>query len=233
VLTPSVNIVHSAFPDHHQGEISGLSQRVEPWLVPRHRGRRHDPRLHLTEHVDGASMIVLAVIGLIGFGASLLLPGRAQEPALQPTECARRANRRWRSKVVVPCVAWIDARPSTRPARYVHRWNIELGQIARACGFTVAGSGVFGGRASDTASGRGRRVPRLCRLRAAIRLECRCRLRRTAARADWHTTRVGDDPHADEILVTGAARAFHPGHVPEGPTRWRVVPGPQLRSDGT
>ena len=41
MLTPSVNVVQSAFPEEQQGEISGLvALHLEPRLVARHRGRR-------------------------------------------------------------------------------------------------------------------------------------------------------------------------------------------------
>ena len=46
MLTPSVNLVQSAFPEEQQGEISGpVAQHLQPRLVVRHRDRRHDPRL--------------------------------------------------------------------------------------------------------------------------------------------------------------------------------------------
>ena len=46
MLTPSVNVVQSSFPEERQGEISGLSrQRVQPRLVPRYSDWRHDSRV--------------------------------------------------------------------------------------------------------------------------------------------------------------------------------------------
>src|SRR5256885_14852285 len=46
MLTPSVNLVQSAFPEKKQGEISGLSRSIlEPRFVLRHRDRRNHPDL--------------------------------------------------------------------------------------------------------------------------------------------------------------------------------------------
>jgi predicted MFS family arabinose efflux permease len=84
MLTPSVNIVQSAFPDEQQGEISGLSRSVSN--LGSCLGTAIAGTIlvsSLTEHAYGASMIVLAVIGLAGFGASLLLPGQAAAPEPQ------------------------------------------------------------------------------------------------------------------------------------------------------
>ena len=45
MLTPSVNVVQSAFPENLQGEISGLSRSVSNLgSIHRHRDRRHHPR---------------------------------------------------------------------------------------------------------------------------------------------------------------------------------------------
>jgi MFS family permease len=80
MLTPSVNVVQSAFPENLQGEISGLSRSVS------NLGSSLGTAIAgtilvagLTTHAYGAAMIVLAVIGLVGLAASILLP---REPAL-------------------------------------------------------------------------------------------------------------------------------------------------------
>jgi MFS family permease len=79
MLTPSVNIVQSAFPENLQGEISGLSRSVS------NLGSSLGTAIAgtilvagLTTHAYGAAMVVLAVIGLVGLAASILLP---REPA--------------------------------------------------------------------------------------------------------------------------------------------------------
>ena len=46
MLTPSINLVQSAFPEEKQGEISGLSRSISNLgLILRHRDRWHDPGL--------------------------------------------------------------------------------------------------------------------------------------------------------------------------------------------
>jgi MFS family permease len=85
MLTPSVNIVQSAFPDPQQGEISGLSRSVSN--LGSCLGTAIAGTIlvsNLSKHAYGLSMIVLAAIGLVGFAASLLLPGRTPEPAPVP-----------------------------------------------------------------------------------------------------------------------------------------------------
>jgi hypothetical protein len=77
MLTPSVNVVQSAFPEEQQGEISGVvAQRVQPGLVAGHRHRRHHPgvRPGIGDRSYALAMASLAVIGLIGLAAALLLP---------------------------------------------------------------------------------------------------------------------------------------------------------------
>jgi predicted MFS family arabinose efflux permease len=74
MLTPSVNVVQSAFPENLLGEISGLSRSVS------NLGSSLGTAIAgtilvstLTTHAYGA-MIVLAAIGLIGLIAAMLLP---------------------------------------------------------------------------------------------------------------------------------------------------------------
>jgi MFS family permease len=85
MLTPSVNVVQSAFPENLQGEISGLSRSVS------NLGSSLGAALAGTILVAGlgdpnrsyaVAMIVLTVIGLIGFGAAIRLPS-AQETDVQ------------------------------------------------------------------------------------------------------------------------------------------------------
>jgi MFS family permease len=81
MLTPSVNVVQSSFPEELQGEISGLSRSVSNLgssfgtaiagtilvsvVAPGNRGY-------------GIAMGVLAGIGLIGLGAAMLLPAKLE-----------------------------------------------------------------------------------------------------------------------------------------------------------
>jgi len=75
MLTPSVNVVQSAFPEEQQGEISGLSRSVS------NLGSSLGTAVAGTILVSGltnrsyaASMIALSIIGVVGLGAALLLP---------------------------------------------------------------------------------------------------------------------------------------------------------------
>ena len=87
MLTPSVNVVQSAFPENLQGEISGLSRSVS------NLGSSLGTAIAgtilvsgLTTHAYGAAMIALAVIGLIGLAAAILLP-RANRLTRSTPDC--------------------------------------------------------------------------------------------------------------------------------------------------
>jgi MFS family permease len=78
MLTPSVNIVQSSFPEDRQGEISGLSRSVS------NLGSALGTAVAGTILVAGfttrsyaAAMVTLAVLGLLGLTAAVLLPGTA------------------------------------------------------------------------------------------------------------------------------------------------------------
>jgi MFS family permease len=82
MLTPSVNVVQSAFPENLQGEISGLSRCVSNLgssLGTAIAGTIMVAGLADPKRSSAIAMIVLAFIGLIGLGATILLP--AAEPA--------------------------------------------------------------------------------------------------------------------------------------------------------
>jgi MFS family permease len=77
MLTPSVNVVQSAFPEKQQGEISGLSRSVS------NLGSSFGTAIAGTIVVAGfavptrayvAAILVMAFIGLIGFAAAWPLP---------------------------------------------------------------------------------------------------------------------------------------------------------------
>jgi MFS family permease len=77
MLTPSVNVVQSAFPEEQQGEISGLSRSVS------NLGSSFGTAIAGTIVVAGfavptrayvAAILVMAFIGLLGFGAAWPLP---------------------------------------------------------------------------------------------------------------------------------------------------------------
>jgi MFS family permease len=82
MLTPSVNVVQSAFPENLQGEISGLSRSVSNLgssIGTAIAGTILVAGLADPSRSYGIAMIVLAFIGLIGLGATIMLP--AAEPA--------------------------------------------------------------------------------------------------------------------------------------------------------
>ena len=77
MLTPSVNVVQSAFPEELQGEISGLSRSVS------NLGSSFGTAIAGTIVVAGfaepgraygAAILVMAFIGLLGFAAAWRLP---------------------------------------------------------------------------------------------------------------------------------------------------------------
>ncbi len=77
MLTPSVNVVQSAFPEQQQGEISGLSRSVSN--LGSSLGTAIAGTILVSDLASGnrsyaLAMASLAVIGLIGLVAALLLP---------------------------------------------------------------------------------------------------------------------------------------------------------------
>jgi MFS family permease len=83
MLTPSVNIVQSSFPEDQQGEISGLSRSVS------NLGSSLGTAIAgtilvsgLTDRSYGLAMVSLAAVGLIGLGAAVLLPTSTVQQAV-------------------------------------------------------------------------------------------------------------------------------------------------------
>ena len=79
MLTPSVNIVQSSFPEALQGEISGLSRSVSN--LGSSFGTAIAGTILVSDLASGSrsyvlALISLAVIGLAGLGAALLLPAQ-------------------------------------------------------------------------------------------------------------------------------------------------------------
>jgi MFS family permease len=87
MLTPSVNVVQSSFPEELQGEISGLSRSVSNLgssLGTAIAGTILVAGITATpERAYGLAMIVLAAVGLVGLATSALLP-RTPAPADVP-----------------------------------------------------------------------------------------------------------------------------------------------------
>jgi predicted MFS family arabinose efflux permease len=77
MLTPSVNVVQSAFPEEKQGEISGLSRAVSN--LGSSMGTAIAGTIVVADAAAGnssygAAMIVLCGFGLIGLVVSILIP---------------------------------------------------------------------------------------------------------------------------------------------------------------
>jgi len=88
MLTPSVNVVQSSFPEELQGEISGLSRCVSN--LGSSLGTALAGSILVSVVATGSrsyalAMISLAVFGLVGLGAALFLPARVGQ---QPVEGA-------------------------------------------------------------------------------------------------------------------------------------------------
>ena len=83
MLTPSVNVVQSAFPENLQGEISGLSRSVSNLgssIGTAIAGTILVAGLADANRSYGIAMIVLAFIGLLGLGATVMLPKAQPSP---------------------------------------------------------------------------------------------------------------------------------------------------------
>lgn len=84
MLTPSVNVVQSAFPQERQGEISGLSRSVSNLgsaLGTAVAGTILVSGLTEPDRAYALAMIVLAILGVIGLVATLFLPADTAQQA--------------------------------------------------------------------------------------------------------------------------------------------------------
>ena len=93
MLTPSVNVVQSAFPENLQGEISGLSRSVSN--LGSSFGTAIAGTILVAGLADpnrsyGIAMIVLAFFGLMGLGATVLLPAASPWPGSSAPGSRRR-----------------------------------------------------------------------------------------------------------------------------------------------
>jgi MFS family permease len=84
MLTPSVNVVQSSFPEEQQGEISGLSRSVSN--LGSSFGTAIAGTILVSDLGSGntsyvVAMAVLGVLALVGLAAALRLPSRSAEPA--------------------------------------------------------------------------------------------------------------------------------------------------------
>ena len=86
MLTPSVNVVQSAFPEHQQGEISGLSRSVSN--LGSSLGTAIAGTILVANLISrnyAAAMIVIGAAGLIGLVAAWFLPHSETSPTTSET----------------------------------------------------------------------------------------------------------------------------------------------------
>jgi MFS family permease len=94
MLTPSVNVVQSSFPEQQQGEISGLSRSVSN--LGSSFGTAIAGTILVSDLASGntsyvLAMVALAVLGLVGLAAALRLPpSRGQEHPMGEPDAAHR-----------------------------------------------------------------------------------------------------------------------------------------------
>jgi MFS family permease len=81
MLTPSVNVVQSSFPEKLQGEISGLSRAVSNLgssFGTAIAGTILVSAVSIGNHSYALAMVALLAAGVVGLGAALLLPARIE-----------------------------------------------------------------------------------------------------------------------------------------------------------
>jgi MFS family permease len=91
MLTPSVNLVQSSFPEQQQGEISGLSRSVSN--LGSSFGTAIAGTILVSDLASGnttyvIAMVVLAVLALVGLAAATRLPAQAEQDrkSMKPAE---------------------------------------------------------------------------------------------------------------------------------------------------
>src|SRR5205085_5616264 len=85
MLTPSVNVVQSSFPEELQGEISGLSRAISNLgssFGTAIAGTILVSAVALGTRSYAVALIVLVGIGLLGLVAALRLPARSERAAV-------------------------------------------------------------------------------------------------------------------------------------------------------
>jgi MFS family permease len=92
MLTPSVNVVQSSFPEQQQGEISGLSRSVSN--LGSSFGTAIAGTILVSDLASGntsyvLAMVALGVLGLVGLAAAIRLPANAVQPDLPSRPAAR------------------------------------------------------------------------------------------------------------------------------------------------
>jgi MFS family permease len=94
MLTPSVNVVQSSWPEDQQGEISGLSRAISnlgSTLGTAIAGTVLVANIAEGNHSYALAMVVLGIASLIGFAAALLLPRRLSPATAKRAETGAEA----------------------------------------------------------------------------------------------------------------------------------------------
>jgi predicted MFS family arabinose efflux permease len=86
MLTPSVNVVQSSFPEEQQGEISGLSRSISN--LGSSFGTAIAGTILVSDLASGnttyvIAMVVLAAFALAGLAAALMLPDETERVTLR------------------------------------------------------------------------------------------------------------------------------------------------------
>jgi MFS family permease len=94
MLTPSVNLVQSSFPEQQQGEISGLSRSISN--LGSSFGTAIAGTILVSDLASGntsyvLAMIVLAALSVVGLAAAIMLPGRHEEAGTSGDPAGARA----------------------------------------------------------------------------------------------------------------------------------------------
>ena len=89
MLTPSVNIVQSAFPENQQGEISGLSRCISN--LGSSLGTAVAGTILVAGLDKGAYAAAMIVLGLVAFGGVAATLGLPRQP-VPPTDESRRGT---------------------------------------------------------------------------------------------------------------------------------------------
>ena len=101
MLTSSVNVVQSSFPDQDQGEISGLSRSVSNLgssLAPRWSARSWS-RSSSPREPFAVALTIMLVVALIGLVLAVLIP---RKPIGPRTGKSRRGTCRLATDTVMP-----------------------------------------------------------------------------------------------------------------------------------
>jgi nitrate/nitrite transporter NarK len=98
MLTPSVNIVQSSFPEEKQGEISGVSRSISN--LGSSFGTAIAGTILVSDLASGnrtyvLAMISLGALALVGLAAAMLLPANIAQETASPRVGSQVVRRTW------------------------------------------------------------------------------------------------------------------------------------------